>query len=69
MLKVLGRGTHVSENIGWGQEVPQEIIQGWDESAIHDKIMRDKSLTRGAIATARSSKNGKRVWVAHYAGK
>jgi uncharacterized protein YkwD len=69
MLKVLGGGTEVAENIGWGQEAPRNIIEGWDDSPIHDKIMRDRTLTRGAIATVRSRRNGKRVWVAHYAGK
>lgn len=67
IVKALGN-VEAAENIGWGQEAPRHIIEGWDESRVHDRIMRDPTLTRGAIATVRSRKNGKRVWVAHYAG-
>lgn len=66
LLKALGN-VEVSENIGWGQDAPAEIIRGWDESEIHDRIMRKKNSTHGAIASIYSRKLRKRVWVAHYA--
>lgn len=68
ILKALGN-VEAAENLGWGQNTPRNIIEGWDESFTHDRIMRDKTLTRGAIASVRSRRNGKRVWVAHYAGR
>lgn len=68
LQKLLGR-TELSENIGWGQDEPQEIIDGWDRSSAHHRIMRDPTLKRGAIASVYSRKLRRRVWVAHYAGR
>lgn len=68
MKRYLGNREY-AENIGWGFNVPTGIIEGWDESAAHDKIMRDRTLVHGAISTVYSRKIRKRVWVAHYAGK
>lgn len=67
LRKALGN-VEVSENIGWGQDEPLEIIQGFANSPVHREIMQDPTLTRGAYASIYSRKLRKRVWVAHYAG-
>ena len=66
LRKALGN-VQVSENIGWGQNDPDQIVRGWENSPIHRVIMGDKGHDHGAIASIYSRKLGKRVWVGHYA--
>jgi uncharacterized protein YkwD len=66
--KVFGN-KEMGENIGWGQDEPSEIIDGWDNSPAHHRIMVDRDYNLGAIATVYSKKLDRQVWVAHYVAK
>ncbi len=66
LRRALGN-VEVSENIGWGQDDPSEIIRGWENSPTHRAIMGKKDHDHGAIASIYSRKLRKRVWVGHYA--
>lgn len=68
-LQKLFRTGEVAENIGWGFNEPEPVVQAWINSPAHERNMRDEDLTHGAIATVYSRKLKKRVWVAHFAEK